>query len=639
MSNGIIHFEDFELDPGAFELRRAGSVVRLERIPLRLLLFLVERRERAVTREEILESIWGKDVFLDADNSINTAVRKIRQALKDDADNPRFVRTVPGRGYRFAAEVMATPQPPSPAPPAVTSDTADTPIPVTAARPATRMSKWIVWTGLAVVLLVTFLVLRPRLLTPSPAKPAKLMIVVLPFVNLNNDPQEEFFADGMTEEMITQLGSLDPERLGVIARTSAMQYKGAHKDVEQIAKELGVNYLLEGSVRREGERVRVTAQLIQASDQTHLWAGDFDRDQSGVLKLQSDVALAISSKIELTLSPPARARLKEAPTVNPAAHEAYLQGLHDWELRTKPGLERAIAEFQHAIAIDPNYAPAYGALARAYSLATVVGAMSPMECMPKTREAALRAIALDPSLTAGHTTLGFVKAHYEFDWPGAQREFLRALDLNPNDAYAHLFYSNSYLSPHGRHAEAIEEMQKAIAIDPFSAPIQSFMGRTYIWSRENDTALAQFRKCAEMFPGFAIDHERLAQLHAFMGRFEDAISEDTKARLLSGEDQKSVLQKEAALRHAWITGGAQGYWKKLMEFTQMPDNPPEMYGSPFGAAILYVQVGEKSKALDALEKAYEQRSLAMTELPIEPALDLLRPEPRFQELLRRVGLN
>jgi TolB-like protein len=200
----------------------------------------------------------------------------------------------------------------------------------------------------------------------------------------------------MTEEMVTQLGSLDPQRLGVIARTSSMQYKGAHKSADQIARELGVKYLLEGSVRREGERVRVTAQLIQASDQTHVWAGDFDRDQSGVLKLQSDVALAISSKIDLTLSPPARARLAGAPALNAPAHEAYLQGLHDLDLRTKPAVVRAIAEFQQAIALDPNYAPVHAALARTYGLASVVGAMSSMESMPKAREAALRSIALDP---------------------------------------------------------------------------------------------------------------------------------------------------------------------------------------------------------------------------------------------------
>jgi TolB-like protein/DNA-binding winged helix-turn-helix (wHTH) protein/Tfp pilus assembly protein PilF len=642
MLQETIHFEGFELDPGAFELRRDGQLIKLERIPLQLLFLLAENRQRLVTREEILHAIWGENVFVDADNSINTAVRKARQALKDDPENPRFLRTIPAKGYRFTAEVKTapaaappegflTPEPPSQELPKSESDVANVQSP---------LRKWAIWTAVGLVLLVsTALILRLRPNAISKPMPRKAMLAVLPFVNLSGNPSEEYLADGMTEEITTQLGSLDPNRLGVIARTSSMQYKGAQRSVAQVAHELGVDYILEGSVRRNEQRVRVTAQLIQASDQTHLWAADFDRDMGDVLRLQSDLALAISNKIELTLSPPVRARLTEAPPVNAAAHDAYLQGLHDWDLRTKPGAERSIAEFQSAIALDPGYAPAQAALARAYSLAPVVGAMPSIEAMPKARDAALRTIELDPGLASGHSTLGFVKAHYEFDWPSAEREYLRALALNPNDAYAHLFYSNSYLSPLGRHAEAIEEMQKAVALDPFSAPVQAFLGRTYIWARQYDKALAQFQKVAEMFPGFAIDHERLAQLHALTGRFDEAISEDTKARLLSGEDEKSVLQKEAELRRAWTSEGPRGYWAKLLELTRMADNPPEAYNSFFGSAILHSQLGEESKALDALEKAYEQRALAMTEIAIEPSFDSIRHEPRFQELLRRVRLE
>jgi TolB-like protein/DNA-binding winged helix-turn-helix (wHTH) protein/Tfp pilus assembly protein PilF len=636
-----IHFEGFELDPGSFELRRDGRIVKLERIPLQLLFLLAENRQRLVTREEILQDIWGENLFVDADNSINTAVRKARQALKDDPENPRFLRTVPGKGYRFTAQVdtvtSSAPvegfgppiQPPNEIPEAA-SDLAHV-------RP--QFQKWLMWSAVGLVALVcAALVIRSRTNFPRRTSPRKVMLAVLPFVNLSGNPNEEYLADGMTEEIITQLGSLDPN-LGVIARTSSMQYKGAQKGAAQVARELGVDYLLEGSVRRDEQRVRVSAQLIQASDQTHLWAADFDRDRGDVLRLQSDLALAISSKIELTLSPPTRARLKEAPPVNTAAHDAYLQGLHDWDLRTRPSVERAIAEFQTAIALDPSYAPAQAALASAYSLAPVVGAMTPMVSMTKAKEAALRAIRLDPELASGYSNLGFVKAHFEFDWAGAQQDYLRALDLNPNDAYAHMFYSNSYLSPMGRHTEAIQEMQKAIAIDPFSAPVQAFLGRSYIWARQYDKALAQFKKCAEMFPGFAINHERLAQLYAFMGRFGEAIEEDTKARLLSGEDEVLVLKKETELRQSWTASSAHGYWKQVLEFTQMPENPPEAYNSFFGTAILQAHLGDKPRALDALEKAYEQRALAMTEIAIEPAFDPIRDEPRFQELLRRVGVE
>ena len=642
MLSETIHFEGFELDPSSFELRQDGRLVKLERIPLQLLFLLAENRQRLVTREEILRDIWGENVYVDADNSINTAVRKARQALKDDPENPRFLRTVPGKGYRFTAQVDTVASPAAPDGAGLSEEFAkEIPELASSAQPlGPRFRRLAIWTTISLLTLVTAaIILRSHRISHPPPTRRKAMLAVLPFVNLSGNPGEEYFTDGMTEEVITQLGSLEPDQLGVIARTSSMQYKGAQKSAAQVAHELGVDYLLEGSVRRDEKRVRVTAQLIQASDQTHLWAADFDRDTGDILKLQSDLALAISSKIELTLSPPVRTRLTEAPPVNTAAHDAYLQGLHDSDLRTKSAVERSIAEFQSAIALDPQYAPAHAALARAYSLAPVVGAMTSLDSMPKARDAALRTVELDPDLASGHTTLGFVKAHYEFDWPGAEREYLRALALNPNDAYAHFFYSNSYLSPLGRHAEAIEEMHKAIALDPFSAPVQSFLGRTYIWARQFDRALAQFRKSAELFPGFAIDHERMAQLYAFLGRSADAISEDTKARMFSGEDAKSALKKENALERALTADGSPGYWKKMLELTQMTDNPPETYQSPFGAAILYAHLGQKTKALDSLENAYRQRSLAMTEIAIEPAFDSIRGEPRFQDLLRRVRLE
>ncbi|HUJ94149.1 MAG TPA: winged helix-turn-helix domain-containing protein [Terriglobales bacterium] len=574
----IIRFGDFELDRGAFELRENGRVVRLERIPLELLFLLAEQRGRLVTREQILDCIWGKDVFVDVDNGINTAVRKVRQALRENPEKPRLLQTVPGKGYRFVA------------PGSIDRTT------------------------------------------------GKVMLVVLPFVNLSGDSREDFFADGMTEEMVTQLGSLDPLHLGVIARTTSMQYKGSGKSTAQIAQELGVNFLLEGSVRREGERVRVTAQLIQASDQTHVWADSFDREQSDVIRLQSDVALAIAGKIELSLPGRVRARLIAPRPVNAQAHMAYLEGLQLWELRTKLGMEQSITRFQRAISLDPNYAPAYAALARAYTLASVPGMLPAHESMPKAREAALRAIALDDSLAEGHTVLAFVKAQYEYDKPGAEREYLRALELNPNNGYAHLFYSNSYLSLVGRHDEATAEMKRAIELDPFSAPIQSFLIRTYTWARRYDEALAQFHKCHQMFPDFALNHERLAHLYTYTGRFEEAIAEDSKARLLARESPESVRRKEDELRRAWKSSGAPGYWRTLLEFAHMPENPPEAYVPDYGVAILYTRLGETDKAVESLEMAFAKRELAMTEIGVEPAFDSLCSDPRFQSLLRRVGL-
>jgi TolB-like protein/DNA-binding winged helix-turn-helix (wHTH) protein len=627
----IFRFEDLELDRTAFELRRAGRMVPLERIPLELLCLLVERRGQLVTRREILEHIWGKDVFVDADNAINTAVRKIRLALKDSPEHPRFLHTIPAKGYRFDATV---------AEPDVTKPVrAPFPPPESAIPTVKQPRRWAPWVGLAAVALFAVLALRPLL--PRHAKPnsGRVMLVVVPFINMNDDPHQNYFADGMTEEMITQLGSLDPAHLGVIARTSAMKYKDAHKDAAQISQELGVQYLLEGSVRREGSHVRVTAQLIRSGDQTHLWADSFDRDLTDILKLQSDVARAIAGKIQLTLSQQTENRLAGAFAVKPEALEAYLQGLQAWNLRTKDGTERAITDFERAVTLDPNYALAYSGLARAHMLAPVFGTYTSADSLPRARDAATRALAIDDSLTEAHTVLGFVKAHFDFDWAAAEREFLRAIELNPSDANSHFFYSNSYLSPRGRHEEAISELQKAVELDPFSLPIQSFMGRTYLWARRYKEAEAQFQKVKQLNPNFVINRERLARLYAFFGKYQEAIDEETAARIFAGQSPKTTVADGEQLRYAYATKGAQGYWLNVLEFSRTKEDPPEGYSSTFGTAVVLAELGQKEKAIDSLEKAYAEHNMALTEVNIEPALDPLKSSPRFSDLLHRVLLS
>ena len=498
--------------------------------------------------------------------------------------------------------------------------------------------------GVSVALIMAMLAVGRYLyvgssLRRSPSDKGKVMLAVLPFQNLSDDAQQEYFAEGMTEEMITQLGGLDPQRLGVIARTSAMQYKTTQKGAAEVARELSVNYLLEGSVRRQGQRIRVTAQLIQGSDQTHVWADSYDRDVSDILKLQSEVARAIAGQIRVRLTRQVEQRLASAPRVNAQAHEAYLQGQQAWNLRSKEGSLRGIEEFQRAVEIDPNYAPAYAGLARAYALSPVYGFLSELEAMPKAGDAASRAIVLDDSLAESHTMMAFFKAHYEYDWPAAEREFQLALKLNPSDPYAHLFYSNSCLSPLGRHDEAIREMKKAIELDPFSSRVQSFLGRTYLWARRYDDALAHLQKITQVFPSFAIDHQRLAHLYTYRGEFDKAIAEETRTRILAGEDPRDVVKLEDALRQAFASRGPRGYWEKLLELSRRSDNPPEAYTVRDGLAILYARLGDKEKALQTLERAYKERQVHMTEIGVEPAFDVLRSEPRFQELLREVGLR
>jgi len=624
---GIYRFGFFEFDPDTCELRKQGLRVRLEGQPVAILALLLERPNQLVTREELQRALWPGDTFVDFEQSLNAAVRRLRLALDDSADSPRYIETLARKGYRWVAPVMG--------PPAAVVGIEEPPIAGTeAGRRRTQMVRRALLAG-AIILAIAvcaWTVLKSR------ASASRVMLAVLPFQDLNGDTQQAYFADGMTEEMITQLGSLNPQRLGVIAPTSAMQYKGTHKDTGQIARELNVNYLVEGTVRREGASVRVTAHLIQAGDQADLWAESYDSSIGDVLKVQSDLARAIAGQIRLQLTPGAEQRLSNTPHVNAQAHDAYLQGQQAWSLRDKEGTTRSIQLFQRCLEIDPNYAPAYAALARAYALAPVSYTMAASEAMPKAREAAMRAIVLDDSLADAHSVLGFIKAHYEYDWPGAEREFKRALQLNPSDAFAHLFYSNSFLSPLGRHDEAIGEMKQAIALDPFSPRIQSFLARTYIWARRYDDALSQLQKTTAMFPSFAIEHERLAHLYTYRGEYAKAITEETRTRVLAGEDPHKVLELEASMRNALAAKGPQGYWEKLLELSSRPDNPPEAYTTTSGLAIIYVRLGDKERALQALEQGYKERQLHMTEVGIEPAFDPLRSESRFQNLLHQIGL-
>jgi TolB-like protein/DNA-binding winged helix-turn-helix (wHTH) protein len=413
----------FEFDPQSGELRKQGIRIRLEGQPVALLAMLLERPSELVTREDLQKKLWPSDTFVDFDQSLNAAIRRLRLALDDSAESPRYVETLARRGYRWVAPVRA--------PAETTIDPGHGP--ESNIRPRWGSRATLLALAAAIAVAATFV--ASRLLRP-PSDSGKVMLAVLPFQNLSDDAQQEYFVDGMTEEMITQLGGLDPRHLGVTARTSAMQYKGSHKDAAQVARELRVNYLLEGSVRRQGQRIRVTARLIQASDQTHVWADSYDNDLSDVLKLQSEVARAIAGHIRLQLSHQVEQRLSSAPRVNALAYEAYLQGQQAWNLRNKEGTGRSIEEFQHAIEIDPNYATAFAALARAYALSPVSGFMAASEAMPKARDAAARALALDDSLAEGHSMMGFIKAHHEYDWPAAEREFQQALKLNPSDPYA-----------------------------------------------------------------------------------------------------------------------------------------------------------------------------------------------------------
>ena len=611
---------------------------------MELLLLLVSRQGELVSREEIVDKLWGNQIYIDTNTAINVAVRKVRQSLDDNIDNPHYILTVPAKGYRFIGSVSTERAHLSRTPPAsvaenysvATAPSYETAEPAT--KPDTDRTR-LRWTSIAAAMIViagtiVSLVLTLRLV--HPARPAKPMFVVLPFVNLTGDPNQEYIADGMTEEMITQIGGLDPDHIGVLARTTSMRFKGTTRSTAEIARELKVDYLLEGSVRRAGDHLRFTAQLIQATDQTHVWASDYDSDLSDLLRIEGDIAEGIARQVRQSLNASSRGRFTQL--VVPEAQTAYFRGLADWNQRTNTSITDAISEFQRAIAADPNYALPYAALAQCYVIGPIFGAGNPLETMPKAREAAAQALKLDPGLAQAHSVLAMVAAHYDYDWPTAQREYLTALRLNPSDPTTHFFYSNSFLSPHGRHDEAIGEMQKAIALDPLSPGIQAFLIRTYIWARRYDDARSHFEKAIEIAPNMALLHERAAHLFAYTGDFQRAIDEDARARLLGGQPPEQVIAIKNMQMAALKQNGVHGYWQSQLQLSKGEFQPPEAYAKPFALAVIYAQLGSKDLAFSSLEQAYNTRDVQFTEIAIEPAFDSLRSDPRFQQFLRRANL-
>ncbi|MGH9643984.1 MAG: winged helix-turn-helix domain-containing protein, partial [Terriglobales bacterium] len=453
-------------------------------------LFLMEQSGQVVSREQIVERIWGKNVFLDTDNSINGAIRKIRQVLSDDPEQPRFIQTITGRGYRFIAPVLEACRPDIDVPSqdmaaggeAAGRDQDEAPrgsssvlLPAESGAVALRARRgwaWLIVLSMAAVLvagIATYLMRRPAS-GRQEFSGGRVMLAVLPFANLTGDSGQEYFSDGMTDEMITELGRLDPERLGVIARTSVMHYKNAQTPLSQIGRELGVEYVLEGSVRRDPERLRITAQLIRVKDQTHLWARQYDREPKSLLTLQSEIAGDISDEIQIALGSNRSTPKITRPLLSPdeyEAHDLYLRGRYFWNKRTRAGFEEAIAYFQQSIAKAPNYAPPYAGLADTFALMGT-WSMGPLnELMPKARAAALKGLELDPTLAEAHSSLGLIAESYDYDWPSAEREFRRAIELNPAYATGHEWYAE-YLSWQGRIEEALAESERARRLDPLS---------------------------------------------------------------------------------------------------------------------------------------------------------------------------
>ena len=633
-----VRFDEFEIDRHTGELWKRGKKVRLQDQPFQVLRLLLERPGELVTRDELKQILWPSDTFVDFDDGLNTAVRKLRDALGDSADEPRFVETVPKRGYRFVARLTEGADAVSPpatqeakASPKPESGNSDAPgSGVSARRESWFHGRRRVFLAVAPALVIIavgvgFYGKKGR---DDSKLPAIKSLAVLPLANLSGDPSQDYLADGMTEALIGRLS--DIRDLRVISRTSVMRFKGTRLSVPEIARTLQVDAVVEGSVIRDGNHIRVQAELIRAATDEHFWSESYDRELRDVLSLESDVAQSVAQKIEVTITGDEGARLRSARAVDPEAYDDYLKGRYYWNKRTAEGLRKAALYFELAISKDPAYGAAYSGLADCNSGLAWHGFAAPGEALPKAYTAAQKAVEIDPESAEAHASLALVLDH-KWDWPGAEVEFKRAIDLNPQYANAHHWYGD-YLSIHGRHADALAEANRALELDPLNLMIGTWVGLRYYSARRYSDAVAQSRSTADLDPDFAAAHLILGESYVQEGNQEGGVKELRKAVELSGDSPLYEAQVGVGLALSGKKQEAQEVIRGLQRISG------KHYVSPYGIAQIYAALDEKPQTYEWLETAYRDRAVWMSYLAVDPLFDSIRPEPHFQDLLRRVGL-
>jgi TolB-like protein/DNA-binding winged helix-turn-helix (wHTH) protein/Flp pilus assembly protein TadD len=666
----LVRFGTYEVSFQSGEVRKAGVRIRIQQQPLKLLEVLLEHPGEVVTREELRSRVWPNESFGDFDQAVNIAIAKLRSALGDSAENPRFIETLPKRGYRFIADVFlvdadgrirrsesALPDAPVTEPEHQFQDNELAVPPKTelgrqfkgnglALPPVTEPGPPLPDTGLAVpakrrlrpmgrVILALMVVLGSAILSVLLVRvlgrrpTAIRSLAVLPLENLSGDESQNYFSDGMTDELITALAQISALR--VISRTSVMVYKGARKPLPQIARELNVDAVVEGTVLRAGDQVRITAQLIDASTDKHLWSQSYEGGLRDTLALQDRVARAIAEQIQINLTPREQAALKSAKAVNPEAYVSYLKGRYFWNKRTADGLRVALAYFNQAIEEDPNYAQAYSGLADTYALLGdwQYAVMTPKEAYPKAKTAALKALELDSSLGEAHNSLAFVLDGYDWDLDAGGKEFRRAIELSPGYATAHHWYA-WHLALLGRYEEAIAEMKKAESVDPLSLIINADLAELLVLAHAYDEAIGQSRKTIEMDPNFAMAHNQLAQAYLQKHMYDRAIAELQTAVQLSGGSPTCI----ANLARAYALSGKRNEAIKLLNDLKSSSTARNSHASE--VAAIYASLGDKDEAMNWLERGYAERF--NPGVLIRPGFDPLRTDPRFQDLMHRVGL-
>jgi TolB-like protein/DNA-binding winged helix-turn-helix (wHTH) protein/Tfp pilus assembly protein PilF len=640
----------FEIDLKAFEIRKHGLRLKLAEQPFQVLAILLEKPGEVVTRDELRERLWTGETFVDFDHGVNNAVMRLREALSDSWGSPRFIETLPRHGYRFIAPIEEIPALPK----AVTNgdhrENSFTASPNTEAsetltadgnQHSARASAntWLALPRIALLsatalVLATLFALAVHFLGGWKAgrinSAPNMSLMVLPLENVSGDQQQDYFADGMTDELTANLAKI--RSLRVISRSTAMAYKNTRKPLSEIARELHVDAVVEGSVFREGSRVRITAELVQASTDHHLWADTYESQLGDVLSLQNRVSSAIVNEIRINLSPEDKVRLAKNPSVSPAAHEDYLKGRYYWNRRSREGFTKAIGYFEDATRKDPQYALAYAGLADCYGIigATIYGDLPVADAAPKAKAAAIRALEIDPTLAEAETSLATAKFNYDWDWAGAAQGFQRAIQLDPRYATAYQRYS-LYSIAMGRFDDSLEQIRKARDLDPLSTNINWSLGWRLYLARQYDGSIAQLRDTLEMDPSYEWAHLILGQAYEQKGEFNLALAELRKATELSHNSPLML----SALAYAEALSGNLDEAQKLL--AQLMARSKEQYVSPFHIAIVYVALGKKDLAMNWLDKAFVDRSNGLVFLKVEPELDPLRSEPRFIALQQKLN--
>ena len=626
-NRNVVRFGKFEVDLRAGEMRKGKLKLRLSGQPFQVLAILLERPGEVVTREELQRRLWP-GTFVDVDHNLNTIINKIRETLGDSADTPRLVETLPRRGYRFIGRIESgepEPLPIEPEPPKPFWRWKSSLIALAQSLHIPRSLTASAAFFLLLTLSGSFLKWQ---LAKRPADPSTIRsIAVLPLANLSDDPNQQYLVDGMTEELTSEISQL--HSLRVISRISTMQYRDTHKEAPQIAKELHADGLIAGSILQVNDRVRVTVQLIHGPSDVQVWSKSYERDLRDVIAMQHGIASDIAREVRISLGPQEQAHLARAREVMPEVHEAYLRGRFHLQNGSKASIDRALDYFQQAIQKDVEYAPAYAGVADAYTAMRSIY-VAPSEVMPKAKAAALKAVALDETLPEAHVSLGGVLMFYDFDWPGAEREFQRALDIKPSYAEAHDYYA-MFLVANQRFQAAVDHILRARQLDPVSGLIAADAAWVFYLKRDYDQLFEQAKAAVELAPNYWLGHLQLGLAYEKKGDFARALQELEQARRM--DDNSAVSEMLAG---TYAAAGRPAEARKITE--EMVKLSTKRYVCAYEVATTYAGLRDRESAFLWLRKSLDERADCSPWIAADPKLDSLRAEPRFQDLLRRVGL-